>query len=366
MARRHHVLLPVLVAGTLPAAGTALLGAALLVGSECSPAGAAAPTNAATRAIPADLLAIDQQVGARYGLPWQLLAGIGQEECDQGRNPDPSCTIQPGAQGPGAANSAGASGPMQIGVGGQCGDAYDELRHYLPNPSLGPHDPTTAVELAALVLIRLKGAVPGQPVAAYQTAVAAYNGSGPVAQAYAARVLADANSYTTTSNTTLAAGCDTTSVPLTPGERARILPDGSAAAPMYAPDQVLRAIAAANEIHTYPYPVPDQHYGSLASMWPAYDCSGAVSYVLYKAGLLGPNPEDSTQLEQWGSPGPGGWITVYATSGHAWIVIAGLGFDTADWGGPNIPPGTGPRWRQNPTANLSDGATYVVRHPAGL
>jgi len=47
-------------------------------------------------------------------------------------------------------------------------------------------------------------------------------------------------------------------------------------------------------------------------------------------------------------------------------VIAGLAFDTADYGGPNLPAGTGPRWRTDPTGNLTDGQQYVIRHPAGL
>jgi hypothetical protein len=45
------------------------------------------------------------------------------------------------------ANFAGASGPMQIGVGGAAGDEYDSLRRYLPDPALGPHDPTTRSSL---------------------------------------------------------------------------------------------------------------------------------------------------------------------------------------------------------------------------
>ena len=77
-------------------------------------------------------------------------------------------------------------------------------------------------------------------------------------------------------------------------------------------------------------------------------------------------PEDSTGLESCGSAGPGKWITVYADSGHTFVVVAGIAFDTADYGGPNIPSGTGPRWRTNPTGNLADGGNYVVRHPAGL
>src|SRR5262249_57759037 len=98
----------------------------------------------------------------------RLVGGMGREECDHGRFPDPSCTPQPGAKGPGVANVAGASGPMQVGIGGAAGDAYDALRHDLPDPSLGPHDPTTPVELAALVLIKDKGAPTGQAIDAYR------------------------------------------------------------------------------------------------------------------------------------------------------------------------------------------------------
>lgn len=145
--------------------------------------------------IPPQLLAIYRRVGTQYGLPWEILAAIATEECSQAQTSDPSCTLRPGATGPGVANYAGASGLMQIGVGGAAGDEYDALRHYLPNPSLGPHDPLTAVELAALVLIKEKGAPTNQPIDAYLPYVRAYNGSGPQADAYAARVIADAHSY---------------------------------------------------------------------------------------------------------------------------------------------------------------------------
>ena len=154
-----------------------------------------APSSAARSAIPANLLPVYQQVGAQYGLPWEVLAGIGTEECSQAQTTDPSCTLQPGATGPGVANFAGASGLMQIGVGGAAGDEYGELRAYLPNPALGPHDPLTAVQLAALVLIKHKGAPRGQPIDAYRDYVRAYNGSGPEAEAYADRVIADAHRY---------------------------------------------------------------------------------------------------------------------------------------------------------------------------
>ena len=153
---------------------------------------------------------------------------------------------------------------------------------------------------------------------------------------------------------------------LTTAQTAHIEADGSAVAPREAPLQVKLAITAGNVIHTLPYPEPDQHYGTLARLWPAYDCSGATSLVLYAAGLLGPTALDSTELESYGQPGPGRWITVYANSAHAWIVVAGIALDTADYGGAPIPAGSGPRWRAEPLANLSDGASYVARHPVGL
>jgi 3D (Asp-Asp-Asp) domain-containing protein len=163
-----------------------------------------------------------------------------------------------------------------------------------------------------------------------------------------------------------AVGTSVGSIGLTPGQTAQIQPDGTASTPDEAPAAVRRAIAAGNLIHTRPYPQPDVHYGTLARLWPAYDCSGATSFVLYAAGLMSSSARDSTSLESYGQPGPGRWITIYANSAHAWIVVAGIALDTANYGGPATPSGTGPRWRSEPLANLSDGTSYVARHPIGL
>lgn len=199
------VSVPLLLAG-----GAALI--SVLIGQSC-PGGTGLVDSAsqlAQRTIPANVRAIYESVGTRYHIPWEVLAGIGEEECDHGRNPDPSCTPQPGATGSGVANCSGASGPMQIGVGGgpcgSAGDEYDQLRQFLSDPSLGPHDPTTAVELAALVLIKDKGAPTGQAIDAYRPYVQAYNGSGPTAAAYADRVIADAHAYQG-AGTVVLAGC---------------------------------------------------------------------------------------------------------------------------------------------------------------
>jgi peptidoglycan hydrolase-like protein with peptidoglycan-binding domain len=147
-----------------------------------------------------------------------------------------------------------------------------------------------------------------------------------------------------------------------PTGKTRINPDGTATAPAGAPAPVVQAIAAANQIIGTSYRLGGGHAHFVDT---AYDCSGAVSYALHGAGLLA-SPEDSVQLETYGSPGPGRYITIYADSSHAFIVIAGRAFNTASFGGPNIPAGDGPRWRSDPLGNLADGGNYSVTHPPGL
>ncbi|HYQ79537.1 MAG TPA: hypothetical protein VEP91_10565 [Solirubrobacterales bacterium] len=139
--------------------------------------------------------------------------------------------------------------------------------------------------------------------------------------------------------------------PLNPGQEAQVLSESEASAPASAPQAVKDVISAGNAIATTPYIWGGGH-GSFESS--GYDCSGAVSYALHGGGLL-ESPLDSTGLETWGEPGPGQWITVYANSGHAWMVVAGIAFDTV--GGP------GPRWH-DPWVDSPEG--FIARHPAGL
>jgi len=145
--------------------------------------------------------------------------------------------------------------------------------------------------------------------------------------------------------------------PTVPGVTAKII-RGVANAPSLAPIQVQRAIWAGNQIRNKPYRVGGGH-----GVWKdsAYDCSGAVSYLLHAAGLLKVS-EDSGEMESWGSGGLGQWITVYTNPGHAFIQIAGVRFDTSREGDPNPPPGTGPRWR--PVMQSAPG--FMRRHPANL
>ena len=114
---------------------------------------------------------------------------------------------------------------------------------------------------------------------------------------------------------------------------------------------ISRVIAAGDEIATRPYVYGGGH-GSFESS--GYDCSGSVSYALHGGGLLS-SPEDSTSLESYGAPGPGRYITIYANSGHAWMVVDGKRFDTVA-----LAEG-GSRW----SSSMGSTGGYVVRHPVG-
>jgi peptidoglycan hydrolase-like protein with peptidoglycan-binding domain len=131
----------------------------------------------------------------------------------------------------------------------------------------------------------------------------------------------------------------------------RAHPHGHAARPGV-PVAVFRAIHAANRIAALPYRYGGGH-GSFSDS--GYDCSGSVSYVLHAAGRLA-RPRDSGELMRYGAAGPGRFITVYASPGHAFMVIRGQRFDTT---GRSV---SGSRWQRTDRSS----AGYVVRHPVGL
>ena len=182
---------------------------------------------------------------------------------------------------------------------------------------------TRRAGLAGLVFVAsLLGAAP---------AVAQTGGSGPPG--------------TTTSPTTTTAPA--------PSGTAQIQPGGTATPPANAPTAVRRAIKAANKIHTRPYVWGGGH-GSFKSR--GYDCSGSVSYVLHHAGLLSGSARPSGGFTNWGFAGSGRWVTVYANSGHMWLKVAGLRFDTTDR------ERDGTRWHRD----IRSSAGYAVRHPGGI
>jgi hypothetical protein len=50
---------------------------------------------------------------------------------------------------------------------------------------------------------------------------------------------------------------------------------------------------------------------------------------------------DSSGFMRWAHRGKGDWFTVYSNSGHAFLVVAGLRFDTS------MTSGSGPGWSKN-------------------
>jgi len=144
-------------------------------------------------------------------------------------------------------------------------------------------------------------------------------------------------------------------IPATPnkyGDPTANYVSGIALAPAGAPERVAATINAANTIVGRPYIWGGGH-GSWYSR--GYDCSGAVSFALAGGGFLS-TPLTSGAFESYGAPGPGRWITIYASATHAYAVIAGLRWDTV-----GDARGSGPRWH----VAGSPPAGFVARHPPG-
>jgi cell wall-associated NlpC family hydrolase len=138
-------------------------------------------------------------------------------------------------------------------------------------------------------------------------------------------------------------------------DQATLTPGGLAVAPLGAPAAVQEVIAAGNEIARLPYRYGGGH---MTYEDTAYDCSGSISYVFAAAHLLD-HTVVSGDLENWGQPGPGKWITVFANAGHTFMYVAGLRFDTVALAE------TGSRWSTR-AADEPDLSTFSVRHPTGL
>ncbi len=128
--------------------------------------------------------------------------------------------------------------------------------------------------------------------------------------------------------------------------------DGLAVAPAGAPAAVVAIIQAGNEIAFMPY-----RFGGGHEAWKdtGYDCSGSVSFALHGAGLLD-TPLSSYDFPTWGASGPGQWVTIYANAAHAYMIVAGIRFDTS------ASKDGGSRW----TAEPRSPAGYVAVHPTGL
>jgi cell wall-associated NlpC family hydrolase len=137
------------------------------------------------------------------------------------------------------------------------------------------------------------------------------------------------------------------------GVDSALLLNRTALPPPSAPDPIRQMISAANLIVGQPYVWGGGH-ASFQSK--GYDCSGSVSYALAGAGLLR-TPMTSGQFMSYGIPGPGRWLTIYASPTHVYAVIAGLRWDTV-----GDARGSGPRW--HPADAYPQG--FVARHLPGL
>jgi cell wall-associated NlpC family hydrolase len=129
--------------------------------------------------------------------------------------------------------------------------------------------------------------------------------------------------------------------------------NGTIPIPTNVPEPIQRVIAGANAIADFPYVFGGGHASFVDN---AYDCSGSVSYALAAAGLLSA-PETSGELESWGAPGPGRYMTIYAAAGHVYMYVDGVMYNTAGRSGVYAS-----RWQVHGT----DNSGFVARHWPGL
>jgi hypothetical protein len=317
-----------------------------------------------------------ERAARRYGLDWAILAGIGKAECDHGRERDRSCHSE------GATNAAGAGGPMQF-------IAQTWAQYGVDGDGDGRTDRWNAADAiyGAANYLRASGA-PGN----YGSAIFAYNHAGwyvADVERWAGRYRGSALSDT--SSVALAVGGSggdgvegggwaarlqaetTTRVEFIAGARAELSAASGhqALIPAGAPPVVQAMLVAANELQMLPYG-PGGHPDPRGAL--EEDCSSTVNYVLYRSGVraIGEITKENPLAQdyvKWGAPGPGRWVTIYATTSptnHTFMTIAGLRLDTSHNGtdtGPNRDE-DGPRWRI--LDRIPTWAHWSVRHPPGL
>jgi len=202
-------------------------------------------------------------------------------------------------------------------------------------------DPVTVNPMAALAL-----RIDALAVIAATVAIAA------ISMLAAATPIAEAATISKTNGGGAVAGKLPATPDTVPGLRAKITRKGLAVPPAGAPEEVKAVIRAGNRIARKPYKWGGGH-GRLRDS--GYDCSGSISFALRKAKLLSYSMA-STGFMSWGRRGRGDWITIRANAGHAYMIVAGLRFDTS------ARKQTGSRW----TAKMRSPRGFRATHPVGF
>src|SRR3954447_6830684 len=133
----------------------------------------------------------------------------------------------------------------------------------------------------------------------------------------------------------------------------KVLGNGQVVPPKNAPEAVQTVMQAANAISKFPY-----RWGGGHGAWAdkGYDCSGSVSFAPAPGGFLA-SPLTSGNYMNWGEPGPGKWITIYANPGHVWMMVAGMRYDTGNLSGAGHT-----RW----TSAMRSTGGFTAVHPPGF